>query len=103
MNTSSQPYRGTSTLATVSLISGILGFTLLPTIGSIIAIVTGHMAKNEIKKSFGALDGNGLATAGLILGYANIVLILCACIFFLLIPLVTGGLFWQFGDSFIQP
>ncbi len=55
-----------------SLVLGILGWTLIPTIGSIAAIITGHMAKNEIKESMEDLGGDGMATAGLILGYANI-------------------------------
>ena len=41
----------TSTMAIISLIGGIAGFTFLPFIGSIVAIICGHMAKSEIKKS----------------------------------------------------
>ena len=40
-------------------------------LGSIAAIITGHMAKSEIKKSAGMVTGNGMATAGLILGYID--------------------------------
>jgi len=76
------PVRQSSNMALTSLILGILGWTLLPTLGSIIAIITGHMAKNEIRDSMGALGGEGMATAGLILGYANIVLGICACLVF---------------------
>jgi hypothetical protein len=74
------PVKPNSNMALASLILGILGWTLLPTIGSIGAIVTGHMAKNEIKGSMGALGGDGMATAGLILGYANIAIGLCICV-----------------------
>lgn len=72
--------RPNSTLALVSLILGILGWTILPTIGSIGAIVTGHMAKSEIKNSMGELAGDGMATAGLVLGYANIAIAVCICL-----------------------
>jgi len=99
MNSPNQSYRGTSTLATVSLIAGILGFTVLPTVGSIIAIFTGHMAKKEIRKSRGALDGNGTATAGLVLGYANIVIVSCIVCFLFASPITL----WLFGDSLLQP
>lgn len=74
------PLKSNSTLALASLILGILGWTLIPTVGSIAAIITGHMAKNEIKNSMGGLGGEGMATAGLVLGYANIAIGLCACL-----------------------
>ena len=48
------PAKPNSNMALVSLILGILGWTILPTLGSIAAIITGHMAKNEIKSSMGA-------------------------------------------------
>jgi hypothetical protein len=69
-----------STMAIVSLVSGILGWSLLPLLGSIVAIVTGHMAKKEIKNSTGQLGGDGLATAGLVLGYSAVVLGICICV-----------------------
>jgi hypothetical protein len=69
-----------STMAIVSLISGIVSWFLLPFIASIVAVITGHMAKNEIKKSGGMITGNGMATAGLVLGYVQLGLGLCACI-----------------------
>jgi hypothetical protein len=75
----------TSSMAIVSLVSGIVSWIMLPLIGSIVAIITGHMAKNEIKRSHGALTGEGLATAGLVLGYLQIALMLCGiCIFVIL-------------------
>jgi hypothetical protein len=66
--------------ATVSLIFGILAYIFLPFIGAIIAVIAGHMARNEIRASGGRLGGNGLATAGLVLGYVQIaLLVLFAC------------------------
>ncbi|MBA3486773.1 MAG: DUF4190 domain-containing protein [Lysobacter sp.] len=65
-------YRPTSTTAVVSLISGLLGWTLLPLVGSVVAIVTGHIARSEIRRNPETLQGDGLAVAGLILGYAAI-------------------------------
>jgi hypothetical protein len=66
----SAPLRQTSTTAIISLVSGLLGWTLLPLIGSVVAIVTGHMARAEIRRNPQALEGDGLAIAGLVLGYA---------------------------------
>jgi|GEM_PF-222951 hypothetical protein len=62
-----------SALAIASLILGALSWTILPTVGGIAAVVTGHLAKGEIRRSGGTLTGDGLATAGLVLGYANLI------------------------------
>jgi hypothetical protein len=76
-----------STMAIVSLIAGIAGFSVVPVIGSIVAVVTGHMAKKEIQESGGTIGGDGLATFGLVLGYAGLVLgvigLCCLAILFL--------------------
>jgi len=74
------PALPTSTLAIISLITGIASWFLLPFIAAVAAVITGHMAKNEIKKSNGMLGGNGMATAGMVLGYVQLGLGLCLCI-----------------------
>jgi type IV pilus assembly protein PilA len=56
----------TSGKAIASLICGI--FFLFPP-SAIAAIVLGHLSLSEIRKSAGRLTGNGMATAGLVLGY----------------------------------
>jgi hypothetical protein len=53
---------------------------ILPFIAPIVAVVAGHMARNEIRASNGQIGGSGLATAGLILGYLQIVLMVLGCI-----------------------
>ncbi|RZZ88848.1 DUF4190 domain-containing protein [Pseudoxanthomonas winnipegensis] len=67
--------RPTSSLAVVSLVFGILGWSLLPTVGALVAVITGHMARAEIRRSQGALDGDGMAVAGLVLGWLHLVLL----------------------------
>lgn len=64
-----------STLALVSLISGILGFTFVPVIGTIVALVTGYMARNETRSIPPRASGDGLATAGIIMGWIQVALI----------------------------
>lgn len=88
MNTS---LRQTSSLAIVSLISGVLGWTLLPLFGSIVAIITGHLARGEIRREPERLQGDGLAVAGLILGYVAIGLGILAVLIFVMF---FGGLVW---------
>jgi hypothetical protein len=68
----------TSGWAIASLILGILGFTCLPIIGAVLAIVFGFIAKSDIKKSGGRLKGSGLATAGIALGIILFALIVIA-------------------------
>lgn len=73
----------TSTMAIVSLVSGIISWFALPFIGSIVAVITGHMAKKEIRSSMGRLTGDGMATVGLVLGYLQLgltVLGICATV-----------------------
>lgn len=88
----------TSALSLTSLIMGILSWILIPVVGALIAIITGHMAKKEIRQSDGLLGGDGLATAGLVLGYANLALGLCGCLVVLLFPALLAGM-WAFGDQ----
>lgn len=85
------PTRQTSTLAIISLIAGILGWTLLPFLGSIGAIITGHMARAEIRREPQRLDGDGFAVAGLILGWLSVVLWIIGILVFVLF---FGGLMW---------
>jgi uncharacterized membrane protein len=78
----------TSTWAIVSLIGGVVSFLFAPFIGSVVALIAGYTAKKEIRESNGRLSGDGLATAGLIIGWVNIALSLIACVFIVLV--ITG-------------
>lgn len=79
------PTRPTSTLAVVSLVMGILGLFFF---GSIIAVICGHLARSEIRRSEGKLDGDGVAVAGLVLGYLGLAFTL---LIVLIIMLAIGG------------
>jgi hypothetical protein len=67
------PATTTSTTAIVSLVCGVVGWTVVPFIGALIAVITGHIARGEIRRSAGRVTGGGMATAGLVLGYIQIV------------------------------
>jgi type IV pilus assembly protein PilA len=61
----------TSGMAIASLVCGIVN--IFPAF--IVAIVLGHISLSQIRKSAGRLKGEGLAIAGLVLGYLGIVAI----------------------------
>ena len=80
----------TSTMAVISLIFGILCWVGLPFIGAVVAVICGHAARAEIRRvPPGTIDGDGMAVAGLILGWVHLIFI-TACIFVLFAFL--GGL-----------
>jgi len=81
----------TTGVAIASLILGILGLMCLGPLGSIPAIICGHIGLSAVKKNPETLQGGGMALAGLIMGYIQIVLLI---LFFaiILIPAFTSGL-----------
>ncbi len=86
MNT---PVRPTCSTATISLVFGILSWFALPFIGAVIAIVCGHMARSEIRRAPGGMEGDGLAVGGLILGYLHLALIMVVIV---VVFVFLGGL-----------
>ena len=64
---------GTSGKALASLVTGIFGLLLFPV--AIAAIILGHMSRSEIRKSKGRLKGDGMAMAGLVMGYGAFAII----------------------------
>lgn len=84
------PARQTSTLAILSLVFGILSWIMLPFIGALAAIICGHLARGEIRRAApGTMEGDGMALAGLVLGWLQMVLIVLALI---ALFLFLGGL-----------
>ena len=61
----------TSTKAIVSLVASLV---FACGIGSAIGVITGHLARRDIKAAGGRLGGSGLALAGLIIGYLGLAL-----------------------------
>src|SRR6266478_7040965 len=64
----------TPPVAIWSLILAVLSFTCGWLFTAIPAVICGHVARSKIRKSGGALRGQGIATAGLILGYIALTL-----------------------------
>jgi len=80
----------TSGAATASLILGICGFVLCPLsiICSPLALVFGYRSRREIRDSGGRVGGDGLALAGVILGWIGIAWV---ALWILWIALAIGG------------
>lgn len=74
----------TNSLAVVSLVSGIASWLGFFFIGSITAIVTGHIARGQIRARAGAEGGEGFAMAGLVLGYVHLALSFLGLLFVIL-------------------
>lgn len=87
--------------AVISLISGILSWIILPGVGAVVAIISGHVAKGEIRRGMGLVTGEGMATWGLILGYLNIALSLCLTCVGILVTL--GVITLPFAVPFLTP
>lgn len=81
----------TSTTAIISLVFGILSWFALPLVGAVVAIVTGHVARSEIRRAPDAVEGDGMAVAGLALGWANLAVVALGLMMFLF---VFGGVAW---------
>jgi hypothetical protein len=56
----------------LAIASMVLGIVWVYWVGSILAVVFGHVALSQIKRSQGAQRGSGMAIAGLVLGYIGI-------------------------------
>ena len=84
----------TNSSAVASLVFGILSWFLCPLIGGILAIVFGHVARVQIRRT--NEGGGGLAVAGLILGYFHSVAFVLVVGFWLL---VFGGLIAMLGAT----
>jgi hypothetical protein len=75
----------TNGLAIASLVLGLVGWTVC--VGSIVAIILGFVARSQIRAAQGRQGGDGLALAGIILGFIGLAFI----IFFFVIAAVSGS------------
>ncbi|MGK7296396.1 MAG: DUF4190 domain-containing protein [Candidatus Wenzhouxiangella sp. M2_3B_020] len=81
----------TSPAAVVSLVSGILGWFVIPIIGPVVAIASGHFALDRIRRSGGLETGRRIALAGLVLGWVQIVLVAVGFAVWLITLIVAGA------------
>lgn len=87
----------TNTLAIVSLAAGVGSFFahIIPGLGgftvALVAVITGYMARNQIKQT--GEQGMGMATAGMIIGIVHMVLIVLGVIVLIMIFIFGVALF----------
>ncbi len=82
-------------LALASFILGSTSFFMLPVLGAIAAVITGHLAKQEIKAKPYTYSGESFATAGLVLGYAHLALTLITIIVIIIaLALLPSFVIW---------
>lgn len=70
--------RSTNGLAIASMV---LGIVWLYWIGSILAVIFGHVARRQIRNSNARQGGDGLAVAGLTLGYIGVAVLVLVSVF----------------------
>ena len=87
----------TNSLATVSLVAGIASFVIVPLIGALVAVITGHRARAQIRQT--GESGFGLATAGLVLGYIHLALVGLAVVVVILVVLFFASLLGRSGGT----
>ncbi len=88
------PAPPTNGLAVASLVLSLLGLVgILPLIGTVLGLIFGYSARNQIAQSRGLQGGEGLAQAGIIIGWVTLgiwALGICAALIFGVV--VPGGL-----------
>jgi hypothetical protein len=94
-----QPVQRDSSAAIVSLIMGILAYFVLPIIGALVAIITGHIGISEINNSNGMVKGKGMATAGLVLGYVQLGILVLFVLFLVLLAPTMGSVFSDINSN----
>ena len=97
----------TNALAIISLIVSLLGVIVtwfVPLITQIVAIICGHIARSQIKRSQGNQTGSGMALAGLIISYLVLVIIVIGLVFIgsALIDFLSeiNEMFSEIGETF---
>jgi hypothetical protein len=85
----------TNQLAIIALAAAILSWVLFPVFGALVAIVTGHIARGQIRRT--GESGKGLALAALVIGYVHLVVVFVAAIVW--VAVVGGFLFALFGGG----
>jgi hypothetical protein len=88
------PAPPTNGLAIASLVLSLLGLVgILPLLGTVLGLIFGYSARNQIVQSRGMQSGEGLARAGIIIGWITLgIWALGICLVIIFGVAVPGGL-----------
>jgi hypothetical protein len=88
----SGPVLPTSTMAIVSLVAAVLGFSAMPIVGTVVALITGYAARRETRAVPPTASGDGMATAGIVMGWIQVgAAVLGICCFALYFVFIAGA------------
>ena len=82
--------RATNGTAVAALVCGILGVTACPLVLSVVALVLGYNARSDLRQPGSREQGDGLATAGIVMGWIGVGISVAVALLF-------AGLFVVFG------
>ena len=85
----------TNQVAIVALVAAISSWVVFPVFGALIAVVAGHIARGQIRRT--GESGKGLALAALVIGYVHLVVVTVAAIVW--VAVVGGFLVALFGGG----
>ncbi len=87
------PVQQTEDKAVISLVLGILSLVSFSILTGIPAIIVGRMSRENIRASAGHLTGEGMATAGIVMGWISVGLAVLFLLFIVLMVLylIPGG------------
>ena len=83
---SGYPAPSTNGLAIAALVLSIVGWVPCG-VGSVVAVILGFVARSQIRQSQGRQGGDGLALAGIILGFVGVAFV----VFSLVLSVATGS------------
>lgn len=79
----------TNGMAIASLICSCAAFLVMPLPFGILGVIFGHIGLSQIKKSHGYETGDGLAIAGLVIGYGALFIALTIIVFYFVFAVAT--------------
>jgi Domain of unknown function (DUF4190) len=80
-----------STTSGMAIASLVMGLLWMYWIGSILAICLGYAARREIRNNAGRIEGQGMATAGIVLGWIGIGMLALLIVVFMYLRKIDTG------------
>ncbi len=78
-------------MAIASLIMGIGGFFFCPLLFGVLAVVFGYIGRGHIRETGGHVQGDSFATAGIILGFIQIGLVVLVALIWAIIAIIAAS------------